>query len=91
MFITFPPEFNQLSLSVLCEVLNSLHNKVTNMFKNSYNEYLIYKLKELKSYLYDLTVEFGLIDDSYSSYLYDLKLELVRVEKELVYLELIEM
>ena len=90
MFKSFPQEYNELSYNVLIQALERLHLKVTTLFNQVKDSYSKVKLKEYKSYLYDLSIEFGLIDCDNSSYLYDLKTELVRVEKELVVLEILK-
>lgn len=82
---------NELSLSVLADVLYKLHKSVSKMYSEFDNcegfDYLIYKLKELKGYLYDLTIELKFMDCENSINLIDFKSELLRIESEVLYLK----
>lgn len=85
---------NELSLPVLYNILNKLHLTVNKMYIEFDNcvefDYLIYKLKELKNYLYDLAIELKFMDCENSIALIDFKAELLRVEEELMYLKILK-
>lgn len=81
---------NELSIITLSFVVNRLNNSISKTYTEFDNcigyDFLLYKLKELKKYLYEIKFELALISEENSLYLYDLKSELVRVEKEFIQL-----